>query len=70
MRAAGEVIGVISLCRLLPGTLAVPVDDAVLLADAAAGLVLQDPLAFAMFTGPAEGGGWSSRALVNWRPGW
>jgi hypothetical protein len=65
MRAGGEVIGVISLYRLLPGTLAVPVDDAVFLADAAARLLLQDPLAFAMFTGPAEGGGWSSRALVN-----
>lgn len=65
MRAGGEVIGTISLYRLLPGSLTVPAGSARVLADAIGAMLLQDPLAYAISTGPAGEGGWSSRATVQ-----
>jgi hypothetical protein len=65
MRSDADVIGAISLYRLRPGRLTLPIGGAGVLADAVAALLLHDPLAFAMFTGPGEEGGWSSRSLVQ-----
>jgi hypothetical protein len=65
MQSGGEVIGTISLYRLLPGPLAVAAGAASVLADAVAAMLLQDPLAYVLFTGPAEQGGWSSGAVVQ-----
>jgi ANTAR domain/GAF domain len=65
MQSAGEVIGTISLYRLVPGPLAMPIEAASVLAEAVAAQLLQDPLAFAPFTDPAADSGWSSRALVH-----
>jgi len=64
MRADAELIGRISLYRLLPGPLTEPADAASVLADAVAAM-LQDPLASTMFSGPIKEGGRSSRALVQ-----
>jgi hypothetical protein len=65
MRADGEVIGTISLYRLVPGRLAVSRAAARVLADAVAATLLQDPLAYTLFTGPDQEGGWFSRGLVQ-----
>ena len=65
MRAGSEVIGTISLYRLTPGPLAVSPGAAQVLADAVAAMLLQDPLAYKVFTGPGQEGGWFSRALVQ-----
>jgi hypothetical protein len=65
MRTAGEVIGTISLYRLVPGPLAVSPGAPRVLADAVTAMLLQDPLAYKLFTGPRQEGGWSSRALVQ-----
>jgi hypothetical protein len=64
MRSDGAVMGTISLYRRLPGPLALPAADAQALADAVAGLLLEDPSAYAAFSALAEGG-WSSRAVVQ-----
>lgn len=65
MRSGRDVIGTVSLYRLLPGPLTVRLDAAAALADAVAVMLLQDPQAFAEFTGAPEEGGWSSRAAVQ-----
>ena len=65
MRSAGDVIGTISLYRLSRGALTVAIDAAQLLADAVAGILLKDPLAFTADAGSADAGGWSSRSLVH-----
>ena len=64
MRSDGALIGAISLYQLRPAPLAVPAGGAQILADAVAGLLLRDPLAFAVVSGTA-GQGWCSRAWVQ-----
>jgi ABC-type cobalamin transport system permease subunit len=64
MRTDGEVIGAISLYRRLPRPLAVTLGDAQILADAVAGMLLEDPMADAAACGLAAGG-WSSRSVVQ-----
>ena len=60
MRSEGLVIGTISLYRRLPGPLAVTADDAQVLADAVADMLVEDPMAYAAVSRLAEEG-WSSR---------
>ncbi len=48
-----QCVGTISLCRLLPGSLTVPVGSARVLADEVGAMPLQDLLAYAISTGPA-----------------
>jgi len=62
MRFGGQPIGAVGLYRLSPGRLAEPSDAAQSLADAAAAILLTDPLAFAE---SANAGSWSSRAVVH-----
>jgi ANTAR domain len=65
MQSDGDVIGTISLYRLVPGALTMPIEAASVLGDAVAVQLLQDPLAFAPFTEPAGETGWFSRAMVH-----
>lgn len=64
MRSEGLVIGTISLYRRLPGPLAVTADDAQVLADAVADMLVEDPMAYAAVSRLAEEG-WSSRSVVH-----
>jgi GAF domain/ANTAR domain len=65
MHAGGEVIGAVSLYRRRPGPLIEPIDAAQFLADAAAGALIRDPLAFADYATSADLVGWSSRAQIH-----
>lgn len=59
------MIGAISLSRRQPGPLAVTVGDAQVLADALADMLVNDPMAYAAASDPAQDGGWSARANVH-----
>lgn len=65
MRAAGEVIGSVTLYRLRPGEGDMPLLDAQEVADAAAAVLTCDPSACAMVTGAAADDPWSARAVVH-----
>ena len=65
MRAAGQVIGAVSLYRREDGPLGEPMEAAQFLADAAAATLIRDPLAYAAVTQSGDLGGWSSRAAVH-----
>jgi hypothetical protein len=65
MCTASQVIGVVSLYRLLRGPPGEPLADAVLLADVAASSLAQDPSAYRTVTESASDDCWSSRAVVH-----
>jgi hypothetical protein len=62
MRMTGELIGTVSVYRQAGGALEEPIDDAQILADAAAVLLLTDPATASEIPGQ---GPWNSRAVVH-----
>ena len=65
MHSNDMVLGAISVYRRQPGPLAVTAGDAQVLADAIADMLVNDPMAYAAASDPAQGGGWSARASVH-----
>jgi hypothetical protein len=65
MCTASQVIGVVSMYRLLRGPPGDPLGDAQLLADVAASSLAQDPSAHRTITESASEDCWSSRAVVH-----